>query len=178
MRAPSSRSALQSSAGSDPAACRLCRLEKTPSDFFGRLVRFCRRTCLASCRQRQKVKENMNKKLIVMLAAVATAGMLFARPGPGFHGGRGPGGFRGPSPTRGPGIHHHHHHGGWGVAGAVLGTAALVNDIVRPAPAVVTTPVYAPAPVVTTYAAPAVAHTYAAPPPMPPPPPRVCYRPW
>lgn len=95
----------------------------------------------------------MNKKLIVMLAAVATAGVMFARPGPGFHGG--PRGFHGgPPPMRhygpGPGYHHHHHHHGWGVAGAVLGTAALVHDIVRPAPVVVAPPppVYAPPPVV------------------------------
>ena len=88
----------------------------------------------------------MNKKLIIMLAAVATAGVMFARPGPGFHGG-----FRGgPPPMRGPGFHHHHHRPcGWGVAGAVLGTAALVHDIVRPAPVVVAPPpVYAPPPVV------------------------------
>ena len=119
----------------------------------------------------------MNKKLMVMLVAVATAGVLFARPGPGFHGGHG---FRGPAPMRGPGFHHHHHHhhGGWGVAGAVLGTAALVNEIVRPAPVVVSTPVYAPAPVVTTYGAPVVTTTYVAPPPPPPPPPRVYYSAW
>ena len=88
----------------------------------------------------------MNKKLIIMLAAAATAGVIFARPGPGFHGG-----FRGGPPMRGPGYHHHHHHHhrGWGIAGAVLGTAALVHDIVRPAPVVVApAPVYAPAPVV------------------------------
>ena len=90
----------------------------------------------------------MNKKLIIMLAAVATAGVMFAHPG--FHGG--PRGFHGGPPMRGPGFHHHHHHHhcGWGVAGAVLGTAALVHDIVRPAPVVVAPPppVYAPAPVV------------------------------
>ena len=113
----------------------------------------------------------MNKKLIVMLAAVATAGVMFARPGPGgFHGGPGGfhGGFRGGPPPRhprgpGPGFHHHHHHhGGWGIAGAVLGTAALVHDIVRPAPVVVApAPVYAPAPVVVA--------------PPPPPPPVVTY---
>ena len=110
----------------------------------------------------------MNKKLIVMLAAVATAGVMFARPGPGgFHGGpRGfHGGFRGgPAPMRyHGGYHHHHHHNvGWGVAGAVLGTAALVHDIVRPAPVVVApAPVYAPAPVVVA--------------PPPPPPPVVTY---
>ena len=110
----------------------------------------------------------MNKKLIVMLAAVATAGVMFARPGPGgFHGG-----FRGGrAPVRGPafhhGHHHHHHHGGWGVAGAVLGTAALVHDRVRPAPVVT---VAAPAPVVVT-PAPVVTPVpvYAAPPPPPPP---------
>ena len=101
----------------------------------------------------------MNKKLIIMLAAAATAGVIFARPGPGFHGGPGGfhGGFRGGPPMHGPGYHHHHHHHhrGWGIAGAVLGTAALVHDIVRPAPVVVApppvyapSPVYAPAPVV------------------------------
>lgn len=98
----------------------------------------------------------MNKKLIVMLAAVATAGAMFAHPGRGFHHGpmRGPG-FR-PPPMHGPGFYHHHHHHhygrGWGVAGAVLGTAALVHDIVRPypyySPVVVAPPVVAPAPVV------------------------------
>ena len=112
----------------------------------------------------------MNKKLIVMLAAVATAGVMFARPGPGFHGG--PRGFHGgPPPMRGPGPgfhHHHHHHRGWGIAGAVLGTAALVHDIVRPAPVVVApAPVYAPPPVVVS-PAPVVV-------PPPPPPPVVTY---
>ena len=106
----------------------------------------------------------MNKKLIIMLAAVATAGVMFARPGPGFHGG--------PRFHGGHGYHHHHHHSGWGIAGAALGTAAFVNSIVRPpvvvAPApvyttpVYTTPVYAPAPVVV----------------APPPPPPVYYRSW
>ena len=114
----------------------------------------------------------MNKKVIIMLAAVATAGVMFARPGPGFHGGPGRfhGGFRGgPPPMRGPGpgFHHHHrHHCGWGVAGAVLGTAALVHDIVRPAPVVVApAPVYAPPPVVVS-PTPVV---------VPPPPPVVTY---
>ena len=97
----------------------------------------------------------MNKKLIIMLAAVATAGVMFARPGPGFHGG--PRGFHGGPPPMhhrgpGPGFYHHphyRHHCGWGVAGAVLGTAALVHDIIRPAPVVVApAPVYAPPPVV------------------------------
>ena len=114
----------------------------------------------------------MNKKLIVMLAAVATAGVMFARPGPGFHGGFHRG-FHGGPPMRGPGFHHHHHHGhyyGWGVAGAVLGTAALVHDMVRPAPVVVapapvySAPVYAPAPVVVSpapvYSAPVVYRTW------------------
>ena len=112
----------------------------------------------------------MNKKLIIMLAAVATAGVMFARPGPGFHGGpRGfHGGFRGgPPPMRyHGGYHHHRHHCGWGVAGAVLGTAALVHDIVRPAPIFVApAPVYAPPPVVVS-PAPVV---------VPPPPPVVTY---
>ena len=114
----------------------------------------------------------MNKKLIVMLAAVATAGVMFARPGPGgFHGGpRG-----GHAPMRAPGFHHGHHHhhgGGWGVAGAVLGTAALVHDIVRPAPAVA---VASPAPVVVTPAPVYTAAPVYAPPPPPPPPPVVHY---
>ena len=106
----------------------------------------------------------MNRKLTIMLAAVATAGVMFARPGPGFHGG----GFRGGAPMfhHGGYHHHHHHHSGWGVAGAVLGTAALVNSIVRPAPVAV-----APAPMVVTptpvYATPGVM-TYAPPPPPPP----------
>ena len=97
----------------------------------------------------------MNKKLIVMLAAVATAGAMFAHPGPrGFHGPMHGPGFRPGPPMHGPGFYHHHHHHygrGWGVAGAVLGTAALVHDIVRPypyAPVVVAPPVVAPAPVV------------------------------
>ena len=68
------------------------------------------------------------KKTLVMALALMTATCVFAR---------------------GPHYHHHHHHRGWGIAGAVLGTAALVHDIVRPAPVVVApAPVYAPAPVV------------------------------
>lgn len=79
--------------------------------------------------------------------------------------------MRGP----GPGFHHHGHCG-WGVAGAMLG-AAVVRNIVRPAPVVVApSPVYAPtvyAP--TVYAPPPVVVApppviYAPPPPPPPPP--------
>ena len=108
----------------------------------------------------------MNKKLIVMLAAVATAGVMFARPGPGgFHGG-----FRGGPPPRYHHHHHHHHGYGWGIAGAALGTAALVHDIVRPRPVVVApAPVYAPAPVVVTPAPVYTAPVYSAP---------VYYRSW
>lgn len=78
--------------------------------------------------------------------------------------------MRGP----GPGFHHHGHCG-WGVAGAMLG-AAVVRNIVRPAPVVVApSPVYAPtvyAP--TVYAPPPVVVApppviYAPPPPPPPP---------
>lgn len=73
--------------------------------------------------------------------------------------------MRGP----GPGFHHHGHCG-WGVAGAMLG-AAVVRNIVRPAPVVVApSPVYAP----TVYAPPPVVVApppviYAPPPPPPPP---------
>ena len=97
----------------------------------------------------------MNKKLIIMLAAATTAGVIFAHPGPRFHGGpRGHhGGFRGGPPAHGPAFHHHHQHGGWGIAGAVLGTAALVHDIVRPAPPPV---VAAPPPPVVVNPAPVV----------------------
>ena len=128
----------------------------------------------------------MNKKLIVMLVAVATAGITFARPGPGPRGGFHHRGGPGPRMHHGGPHFHHHSAAGWGIAGAVLGTAAIVHDIVRaaePAPVVVAQPattvvvaqpattVYTPAPVVTT---PAPVVTY-----VPPPPPRrVHYHPW
>ena len=77
--------------------------------------------------------------------------------------------MRGP----GPGFYHHGHCG-WGVAGAMLG-AAVVRNIVRPAPVVVApSPVYAPVVVApTVYAPPPVvvapAPVIYAPPPPPPP---------
>ena len=158
--------------GHDLAPTTPC--EKGTRNFFEKAVRFLWQPCLTHCQQRQKEKENMNKKLIVMLAAVATAGVMFARPGPGFHGG-----FHGaPRFHGGPGYHHHHHHhSGWGIAGAALGTAALVNSIVRP-PVVV-----APAPVYTTpvYTTPVYGTPVYSPAPVvvaPPPPPPVYYRSW
>ena len=129
----------------------------------------------------------MNKKLIVTLIAATTAGVMFARPGPGFHGGYGRfhggyGRFHGPMHMYGPAprFHHYHrHHCGWGFAGAMLGTAALVHDIVRPAPVVVApapiyapapvyapVPVYAPAPVVVNPAPVVTPTTYVMPPPV------------
>ena len=88
----------------------------------------------------------MNKKLTLALAAMAMTGIVFARPGPGgHHGGR----FRRPpAPRHAHHIHrHHHHHHGWGIA-AAIGAAAIVRDIVSPAPVVVQPTVVAPAQVV------------------------------
>ena len=89
----------------------------------------------------------MNKKLTVMLMAVAMAGLVFARPGPGGH----HGGPRHNVPRHHfHGHRHRHHHCGWGIAAAAIGTAAIVRDIVNPAPVVVTPAptVVAPAPVI------------------------------
>ena len=123
----------------------------------------------------------MNKKIMLTLAVAAVAGLVMARPGPGFH----HGGFGGPrfhhGGFGGPRYHHHHHHHGWGwglgAAGLALGTAAVVRDIVAPrtvvySPYGYSTPVYTTYP--GTYVAPAVypapVVTYPPPPPPPPPP--------
>lgn len=101
----------------------------------------------------------MNKKLTLMLATVAMTGLVFARPGPGRPHGR----PHHPAPRHHHTPRHHHHHCGWGIAAAAIGTAAIVRDIVNPAPVVATpaTTVVTPAPVVVP-AAPVV---------VPPPPP-------
>ena len=85
-----------------------------------------------------------------MLASVVIAGIAFAHPRYGRH-------HFGHRHHYGPRYHHHHHHYrphhhhcGWGIAAAAIGTAAIVRDIVNPAPVVVApaTTVIAPAPVV------------------------------
>ena len=88
----------------------------------------------------------MNKKLTIMLATVAMAGLVFARPGPGGH--HAPRHHHMPRHHHAP--RHHHHHCGWGIAAAAIGTAAIVRDIINPAPVVVApaTTVVTPAPVV------------------------------
>lgn len=122
----------------------------------------------------------MNKKIMLTLAVAAVAGLVMARPGPGFH----HGGFGGPrfhhGGFGGPRYHHHHHHGGWGwglgAAGLALGTAAIVRDIVAPRTVVYPSYGYGTSVYTTypgTYVAPAVysAPVVAYPPPPPPPPP-------
>lgn len=55
--------------------------------------------------------------LAAMVSVMAFSTTAEARPGPHFHGHRGP-----PPP-----VHHHHHHGGPGFAGALVGTALAVG---------------------------------------------------
>ncbi len=96
----------------------------------------------------------MNKKTLIVVAATAVLSVstCFARPGgpsrPG--GGHRPHGGGRPPAVRHHGGHHHRHHGGsfWGrggrnfvpgFMGGVVG-GIIANEVVRPAPVVVSTP--------------------------------------